>query len=114
MLPAGRLRHRVELQAKSVTRDAMGGEVVTWTKQSSAAADGLWAARVEALSGKALMAAQQAQSEVTARILMRNNPAVQADWRVLHGSAVYAIHAIIPDADGVSMNLQCAKGLLDG
>lgn len=114
MIAAGRLHHRVELQAKSVSRDAMGGEVVTWTKQSSAAADGLWAARVEALSGRALIAAQQAQSEVTARILMRNNPAVQADWRVLHGSVVYAIHAIIPDADGVGMNLQCAKGLLDG
>jgi len=114
MLAAGRLIHRVELQAKNVSRDAMGGEVVTWTKQSSAAADGLWAARVEALSGRSLIAAQQAQSEVTARILMRNNPAVQADWRVLYGADVYAIHAIIPDADGVGMNLQCAKGLLDG
>ena len=114
MLAAGRLIHRVELQAKNVSRDAMGGEVITWTKQSSIASDGLWAARVEALSGKALMAAQQAQSEVTARILMRNNPAVQADWRVLYGADVYAIHAIIPDADGVGMNLQCAKGLLDG
>ena len=114
MLAAGRLIHRVELQAKNVSRDAMGGEVITWTKQSSAAADGLWAALVEDLSGKALMAAQQAQSEVTARILMRNNVAVQPDWRVLHGSTVYAIHAIIHDADGVGMNLQCAKGLLDG
>lgn len=114
MLAAGRLIHRVELQAKSVTRDAMGGEVVTWVKQASQAADGLWAARVEALSGRALIAAQQAQSEVTARLLMRHNPAVQADWRVLHGTDVYAIHAIIPDADGVGMNLQCAKGLLDG
>ena len=114
MLAASHLNQRVELQAKSVSRDAMGGEVITWTKQSSIASDGLWAARVEALSGKSLIAAQQAQSEVTARILMRNNPAVQADWRVLYGADVYAIHAIIPDADGVGMNLQCAKGLLDG
>lgn len=114
MLAAGRLIHRIELQAKSVARDDRGGEVVTWVKQASIAADGLWSARVEALSGKALIAAQQAQSEVTARILMRYNAAVQADWRVLNGADIYTIHAIIPDADGVGMNLQCAKGLKRG
>lgn len=29
-MKAGQLRHRVTLQQKSVTRDAFGGEVVTW------------------------------------------------------------------------------------
>lgn len=108
MVHAGKYRHRVTLQSKSVTRDAMGGEVIVWTDVAT-----VWAG-VEALSGRALMAAQQAQSEVSARILLRFRADIQPDWRVVHGADVYAIHAIIPDVEGVEINLQCAKGLKHG
>lgn len=110
MIPAGRLKHRVELQSKSVTRDSMGGEVITWVTQST-----VWA-EVSALSGRALIAAQQAQSEVTARITVRKLAAgsLADDWRIKHGSNIYTLHAIIPTDDGVDLNLQVGKGLKNG
>lgn len=30
-MQAGKLRHRIKLQTKSVTRDSFGGEVITWS-----------------------------------------------------------------------------------
>lgn len=109
MITSGKLRHRITLQSKGTpTRDAMGGEVVTWADVAT-----VWA-EVRALSGRALIAAQQAQSEVIATITIRHRADVRPDWRVLHGSDIYTIHAIIPDGDGVGMNLQCARGLKNG
>lgn len=109
-LQAGTLRHRIELQSKAVTRDAMGGESVTWTTQATIWAD------VSALSGRALIAAQQAQSEVSARIIVRQQSAagIADDWRIKHGSDIYTLHAIIPSDDGLSYTLQCSKGLKNG
>ncbi len=109
MIDAGKYRHRVTLQSKIVTRDAMGGEVIIWTDVATGVP-----ARVEALSGRALMAAQQAMSEVSARIMIRHRADIQPDWRVVHGAYVYAIHAIITDLAGEELNLQCAKGLRHG
>ena len=110
MTPSGKLKHRVELQSKTVTRDAMGGEAITWVTQAT-----VWA-EVSALSGRALMAAQQAQSEVTARIMLRKAAAgsLADDWRIKHGSDIYTLHAIIPTDDGVDLNLQVSKGLKNG
>ena len=108
MRAAGRYAHRVTLQSKSVVRDALGGEVITWTDETT-----VWA-RVEALGGKALIAAQQAQSEVSARILMDYRADLRPDWRVVHGADVYAIHAIISNPERTELNLQCSKGLQEG
>ena len=108
MTPAGTLNHRIELQSKTVTRDAMGGEAITWTTQATVWAD------VSALSGRALIAAQQAQSEVTARIIIRQPSSIADDWRIKHGADIYTLHAIIPSDDGTTYNLQCSKGLKNG
>lgn len=110
MIPAGKLNQRVELQSKTVTRDAMGGESIAWTTQAT-----IWA-EVAALSGRALIAAQQAQSEVSARIIVRQSAAagIADDWRIKHGADVYTLHAIIPSDDGVDYNLQVSRGLKNG
>jgi SPP1 family predicted phage head-tail adaptor len=109
MLAAGKLRHRVTLQSKGTpTRDAMGGEVVTWTT-----VDTVWA-EVRPLSGRALIAAKQAKSEVTASITLRHRDDISPDWRVVHGSDTYDVHAIIQDGAGISLNLQCSKGMKHG
>lgn len=106
MTPAGRLKHRVTLQSKGTpTRDAMGGEVITWTDVAT-----VWA-EVRALSGRALIAAQQAQNEVTTAITMRMRSDIQPDWRILHGTDIYTIHAIITDIEGVMLTIQAATGL---
>lgn len=110
MIAAGKLNRRIELQSKTVTRDAMGGESITWTTQAT-----VWA-KVSALSGRALIAAQQAQSEITAAITVRQSAAVGIadDWRIVHGADIYTLHAIIPSDDGWDYNLQCSRGLKNG
>ena len=106
MIAAGRLRDRVTLQSKGTPgRDAMGGEVITWVDVATIWAD------VQPLTGRALIAAQQAASEVTTRILIRRRADIRPDWRVRHLGQVYSVLAIVPDGEGVGLDLQCSLGL---
>jgi SPP1 family predicted phage head-tail adaptor len=110
MIPAGKLNRRVELQSKAVTRDAMGGETIAWATRM------IISANVSALSGRALIAAQQSQSEVTAEITIRTlaAPGLADDWRVKEGADIYTLHAIIPSNDRVDAKLLVSKGLGNG
>src|SRR4051812_27479790 len=58
---AGLMRERVTLLSKSVTRDAIGGEVITWVEE-----DDVWA-DVEQLTGREYFGAQQIESEAEIR-----------------------------------------------
>ena len=103
---AGRLRHRVTLQRKVVTRDAYGGEVITWTDVAT-----VWAA-VEPLRGRELEAAAQAGAELSARIVMRYRSDVVPEWRVAWDGHVYDIEAVV-DVDGRhrTLELRCREVL---
>jgi len=109
MIVAGRLSQRITLQSKSVVRDAMGGETLTWVDAAS-----VWA-EIRPLRGRDLVAAQQVTSEVTARITIRYRSDVQADWRILHGSQIYDILAVVdPQARHEVLELECSTGLRHG
>lgn len=88
---AGRLRDRIVLQAKVVTRDAMGGEVITWTDQAT-----VWAEPVP-LAGREYTSANQEQSEISVRFRLRYRAdlAVTAAWRVTWNSVAYDILDVI-------------------
>jgi SPP1 family predicted phage head-tail adaptor len=105
MIPAGRLRHRITLQSKETTRDVMGGEIITWVDVAT-----VWA-EVAALSGRALIAAQQAQSEITTRITLRYRADIKPDWRILHNGTTYTINALIPDTQNTELVIQATSGL---
>ena len=106
----GRLRHSVTLQKKSVTRDAMGGEVVTWADQAN-----VYAA-IEPLRGQELMAAQQMQAKTGLRVRIDYRADITAEWRVKFGARIFALEA--PPLDlmgrGVELHLMCSEGVLDG
>lgn len=93
-IAAGRLRHRVRIEVLSDTEDAAGGTVSTWTT---------WADRVpaavEPLSAREFFAASQVHSEVTAKIVMRHRAGLHPAMRIVHGSQIYNIAGILPDAD---------------
>ena len=78
MLSAGRLRDRVTIQTKSITRDAYGAEVVTWAALAT-----VWAS-VESLSGREYMAAQQINAERVQRVVIRDRDDVMPHMRVTH------------------------------
>lgn len=96
---AGRLRHRVDVQAKVVTRDAVGGESISWATIAA-----VWA-EVQPLSGREYVAMRQAQADVAVRVRMRYVVGVNPAMRVVHGAAVYNILEVI-DVAGRKRDLE--------
>lgn len=112
MLEAGRLRHRVTIQARSNVQDPVSGAtVVVWTD--------VWvniAAAIEPLSAREQIAAQAQQSEVSARITIRPLPGLTAQHRVVHNGRIYNVEGVIPDPDsGLEwLTLPVSEGVSDG
>lgn len=110
-MDAGRLRHRVTIQSVTETRDTTTGAIATsWADVAT-----VWAA-VEPLSGREFLAAQANQAEVVARILIRYRDDVTAKMRVVAGSKVYNIRAVLPDKEsGIDhLTLMVAEEVNDG
>lgn len=109
---AGALRHRVTLQrptAASPNRTGSGAPDEPWSTVAQ-----VWAA-VEPLRGKEFMESQAVNSAVATRIRIRYRAGVDATWRVLHGSTVYSIEAVInPLAMNRELQLMCSQGANNG
>ncbi|HQQ71754.1 MAG TPA: phage head closure protein [Alicycliphilus sp.] len=88
-MKAGRLDQRVSIEQLVTIGDSWGGTVEAWAPLVTA-----WAA-VEPLVGREYLAAQAAQSEVTAKIRMRYRPGITAQDRVIHDGKTYDIKSVI-------------------
>lgn len=86
---AGKLDQRVTVERFTTTTDSWGQPIETWAPLFTC-----WAA-VEPLVGREFIAAQAAQSEVTARIRMRYRPGLTAQDRVIHDGKTYNIVSVI-------------------
>lgn len=99
---AGRLRHRVKVQQKVVTRDAYGQEVITWQTHREVMAG------IEPQTGREFYEADGQQREATTRVAMRYVPGVTTAMRLLHDTTVYDVLAIInPDMRNRELILMC-------
>lgn len=107
---AYKLRHRVTLQRYEQTRDEMGGVVETWADVAT-----VWAS-IEPLSAREFIAAQSAQSQVSARIVIRYREGITAAMRILHNGRVYNIEGVLPDprSGREYLTLPCSEGVNDG
>lgn len=108
---AGKLRHRVRLQAFTTTVDPdTGYRDKAWADVAT-----LWA-DVAPLSGREFIAAAATQSAVTARITIRHRAGVTNNHRILHGTAIYNIEAVLPDAESgrEHLTMMCSTGVNDG
>lgn len=109
-LDAGKLRHRVTIQRPLTVPDSDGGMTTQWEDVAT-----VWAS-IEPLSAREYMRASTLQSKVTARIIIRYRPGIEASMRVLHGADVYDIHGVL--RDNISMNewmtLPVSSGVNDG
>lgn len=94
-IKAGQLRHRVTIeQYDAGGKDADGFELPSqWSVHSK-----LWA-KITPLSSKDLLSAQAEQSEVTARMMVRYNTAINTTMRVIWKGQTFAI-----DSDGLDDN----------
>ncbi len=103
MRPAGEYRNKVNVERKTVTRDATGGEVVTWSLFKSRFAS------VKPLRGREYFAAAQMQSSVDYRIILRKPLAITRDMRVVYKSTPLDIVELIEHDD--EFELMCSSGV---
>jgi len=113
-MQAGKLRHRVDIEEFTQVRDPDTGEfaepawVAKWPKCP---------ARVEPLSSRDLVAAKAAQSEATARMVIRYRPGVLPTMRIIYRGEVYSIEGppLEDDKSGQEyLTILVSKGVKDG
>lgn len=102
----GRLRHRVTIEQKSVTRSAIGEEVVSWVAFAT-----VWA-EVAPLRGREFFAAQQTQSSVDYKVTMRYLAGVTREMRIVWDGLPLDIVSVI-DVEGrrAVLELMCVSGV---
>jgi len=102
-------KHVVVLQSPAGSRDAVGERTTTWTSVATVEAE------ISPLSGRDLIAAGQAQAEVTHRVKVRYGAsiaAIDASWRVLYGARVFVISWVRNlDESNRVLELICSEGL---
>ena len=93
-LNAGRLNQRVRIEKPVITQDPETGALT-----EAVQVVGTVFASVEPLSAREFIAAQQTQSQITARIVIRYRAGLTADMRLVHVATgtVYNVHGVIPD-----------------
>jgi SPP1 family predicted phage head-tail adaptor len=112
---AGDLRHRIRIESFGNVLDSSGdviqdpntGEVQrAWGLVSQA-----WAAKMP-LSARELLTAQQLESQVSTRFVIRYRSGLDPSMRVVHDGVNFNIEGIIPDPDSGRewLTLQCSSG----
>ena len=112
---AGKLRHKVTIQAPGLTQDPVSGEMVPGWVDWPVAGAKHWAS-IEPLSARDFIAAQAGQSEIAARIVMRYREGILPTMRILHRGKVYVIQGVLPDAkSGLEyLTIPVSEGVKDG
>lgn len=123
-IEAGILRHRVRIEKLDFVRDTHGdavqdpntGEVLRqWAEVCT-----VWAA-IEPLSAREFVQSQAMQSQIVARIVIRQRDGLDASMRIVHRrcgkpDSVYNPHAFLPDREsGLEyLTIPCSSGTGDG
>jgi SPP1 family predicted phage head-tail adaptor len=103
---SGRLRHRLLLQSKVVTRDSYGAAIITWADQAT-----VWGA-IEPLSGTEYFSQAQVQDEAKVRIVIRFYDGVDTTWRVKHDNKYYDLVDVLNhDEKDRMLTLMCRQGV---
>lgn len=83
------LRHKVQLQAKTVTQSGTGQPVESW-----GTVDTVWAA-VEPVSGREFFAAAAVWAETTFKVTVRYRPDITPLNRIIHDGKLLDIQAVL-------------------
>lgn len=111
-MEAGSLRHRVTIQQKtegSPQQNAAGEPDVSWTTYCTAYAS------INPVSGKEPFLAQQHLAQVSHKVRIRYRSGITADMRVLFGSRVLDIKAVLNWGErNEELLLPCEEGVNEG
>ncbi len=103
-MEAGKLRHRVEVQSRTLTQDSYGDVLPTWTTQATR-----WA-EVVPVSGREVHLAGRITSETTHTVRLRYLSGLDSKWRILWGTRVLEIESVInTDEINWEMVLACKE-----
>lgn len=108
-MDSGSMDQRVTLQSRSVTKDAMGQDVITWVDVAT-----VWARRINQRSAEAFQAAQMGDDDVV-ELHIRHRTDVRTTWRLQWGGVGYDITSV-SDFGGRKdrTRLLCRRGVKDG
>lgn len=108
-MQAGLLRHRVSLQQNTPVRDEAGQPIASWAEVTKLWADVRFMRGLEALKSDAAVSVNQCS------IRIRYRAGVTSAMRLVGGSTVYDIRAVLPDTTGKRyLDLLCETGANDG
>lgn len=93
-MPSGRYDRRITIQRRTVTRDALGGAVSTWSDLARR-----WAS-IEDQSGRELYRAQQIDPTVSAVVTLREQyDGLSPRDRIVYGSRTFNVGAVMGKSD---------------
>lgn len=107
---AGKLKHLVQLQQRSTTRDPnIGSEIVGWADVAT-----VWAG-FEPIRGREYYTAKQEHAETVARFTIRYRSDVVAEMRIVFQGKYYDIEDVI-NVNGLNvfLELMTREGLTNG
>lgn len=107
---AARLNKRIAIQRRGGSRDAAGQAIPGDWVNVIIDGDGKCWAEVKDISGKEFVSATAEQASVTTRITIRHRPHLSSELRVVHGTDVYDVLAVLGQ-DGRTLQLMCTRGL---
>lgn len=101
-LDPGTLNRQVRIQAQTTSQDALGQPLLVWTDVAT-----VWA-NIRVPNGMQAIKADASVSVAAVSVRIRYRNDLNAGMRVLHGSDVYQINAVLPDVGGrVYVDLAC-------
>lgn len=105
----GKLDQRVTLQSRSVVKDALGQDTITWVDVAT-----VWAQRINQRSAEAFAAAQMGDDDVV-ELHIRYRADVLTTWRLVWRGVGYDITSV-SDYGGRNdrTRLLCRRGVKDG
>ncbi|MDN2699266.1 phage head closure protein [Janthinobacterium sp. SUN073] len=106
-----RLDKRVTIQVQAAGQDAAGQPLPAGWVNLMLDGDGKVWAGIRDINGREFAAAGATQNQVVSTITIRYRAGIEAKMRILHGSLVYNIEAVLGQ-DGRTLALMCSKGTL--
>lgn len=107
---AGKLRHRITIQRKSLTTDDYGGPVESWADVAANIP-----ASIEPLSGRELVNAQAVNAEITTKITMRYLAGVTTADRITFEGKNYNLQSVAdPEMRHRELIIMASVGLNEG
>lgn len=105
----GELRHRVEIQNKTVQMDELLQQSEVWATYAT-----VWAS-VRPIKGREYVAVKQVNAEVSVVITMRYLSGITSEMRILFGNRVFDIVSVInADERNRVLELMCKEEVENG